>query len=66
MKTFWLIVMAYSFEGDMLSKTPYETASYQQCIDTAAEVSKEYVNTQTMVSLFCVSDEEYRKTIIKE
>lgn len=66
MNTFWLIAMAYSFEGDMISKTPYETASYQQCIDMAAEVSKQYVNTQTMVSLFCVSDEEYRKNIIKE
>jgi hypothetical protein len=56
---FWLIVFLFTSDGEFLGKDIYESASKEQCIEFAGDVTKTLINTQTSAQFYCVSDDHY-------
>lgn len=57
---YWLIVFVFTSQGDFMYKDEYQIADgYQACLEEAAEVSKQYVNTPSLTNMFCVTDDHY-------
>jgi hypothetical protein len=57
---FWLIVYLFDVQGQMLAKDIIEAEDKQQCETFAGEYAVAHLNTQQMMQMHCVSDEEYR------
>ncbi len=64
--TYWLIAFLFTPEGQMVSRTPIEMASKAQCVKEAGKFAAETVNSQYLVSLYCLPDDVYRKEILKD
>lgn len=61
---FWLIVYLFTPEGEFLAKDVYESASEQQCVEFAGQVTKTIVNSKLQAQFDCISDDEYREQIV--
>lgn len=57
---YWLIVFLLTPEGEFIGKREYPTANKAACYEQAAAVAKKYVNQQTAIELFCVTDDHYQ------
>ena len=58
--SFWLIVYLFTQEGEFVAKDVYETASKEQCVEFAGQVTKTIVNSKLQAQFHCMSDEDYR------
>ena len=57
---FWLVVYLFTQEGEFVAKDIYETATKEQCVEFAGQVTKTIVNSKLQAQFDCMSDEEYR------
>ena len=57
---YWLIAYLFDVNGEFHAKDIYETASIEQCQKFAGDYARIHVNTQMMMQLHCISDDEYR------
>jgi hypothetical protein len=57
---YWLIAYLFDLSGQFQAKDIYEAESLEQCEKFAGEYARIHVNTQMMVQLNCIPDEEYR------
>jgi hypothetical protein len=57
---FWLIVYLFTQEGEFVAKDIYETATKEQCVEFAGQVTKTIVNSKLQAQFDCMSDDEYR------
>jgi hypothetical protein len=57
--SFWLIVYLFTADGEYFAKDVYETASKEQCVEFAGQVTKTIVNTSLQAQFHCVSDDHY-------
>ena len=64
--TYWLIAFLFTPQGEMVSRTPIEMSSKEQCVKEAGKFAAETVNSQYLVSLFCLPDDVYRKEVLKD
>lgn len=57
--SFWLIVFLFTQEGELVAKDVYETASQEQCVKFAGEVTRTIINSRLQAQFHCVSDDHY-------
>ncbi len=57
--SYWLIVFLFTAEGEFVAKDVYETASKEQCVRFAGDVTRTIINSQIQAQFHCVSDDHY-------
>lgn len=57
---FWLIVYIFSVDGEFVAKDSYEATDLKQCEAFAGDVARSYLNTQKLIQMHCLADDEYR------
>lgn len=63
---YWLIVHLFTPEGEFAAKDIYETASKEQCVEFAGQVTKTIIDTNYHAQFNCISDDEYRHVLDKQ
>lgn len=61
--SFWLIVYLFTPEGEFMAKDVYETASSEQCVEFAGNVTRTIVNSGVQAQFYCLDDDQYRQSI---
>ena len=57
--SYWLIVFLFTTEGEFVAKDVYETASKEQCVRFAGDVTRTIINSPIQAQFHCVSDDHY-------
>ena len=57
--SYWLVVFLFTAEGEFVAKDVYETASKEQCVRFAGDVTRTIINSQIQAQFHCVSDDHY-------
>lgn len=60
---FWLIAYLFDVHGQFQAKDIYEAEGMEQCQKFAGDYARLHINTQMMMQLHCISDDEYRLQI---
>lgn len=57
---YWLIAYLFDVHGQLQAKDIYEAEGMEQCEQFAGDYARAHLNTQMMMQLHCLSDDEYR------
>jgi hypothetical protein len=57
---YWMIAYLFDVSGQLQAKDIYEAEGIEQCEKFAEDYARVHINTQMMMQLHCISDDEYR------
>jgi hypothetical protein len=57
---YWLIAYLFDVQGQLQAKDIYEAEGMEQCEKFAGDYTRAHINTQMMMQLHCLTDDEYR------